>query len=235
VSGNADSVERVPSDAENLAARAAEAWAASRGEALGIGIAIDKRVPVAAGLGGGSADAAATLAALDELRDGSVSQARELAAELGSDVPALLAGLPVLARGRGELVTPVHAATTWWVLKPFDFPVTASDAYRWWDDEPSTGPDAGVLIAALETGDVELLGDALFNDLQAPVAARHPEVAGAIHAMLDAGALGAVMSGSGPTVTALARHVGHADSLASAVEGAIVVSGPPESHHRDEG
>ena len=92
---------------------------------------------------------------------------------------------------------------------------------------PTTGPDAGVLIAALETGDVELLGTAVFNDLQPAVVSRHPAIGLAIDAFLAAGALGAFMCGSGPTVAALARHIGHADSLAAAVPGSIVVSGPP--------
>ena len=84
-----------------------------------------------------------------------------------------------------------------------------------------------MLIAALETGSVELLGDALFNDLQPAVALRHPEVGETIEAFLEAGALGAIMCGSGPTVVALTRHIGHADTVAGAVPGSIVVSGPP--------
>ena len=74
---------------------------------------------------------------------------------------------------------------------------------------------------------VDLLGHALFNDLEEPVSRRHPEIVEAKRAFLDAGALGAIMSGSGPTVVALARHMGHADRLAEAVPGSFVVSGPP--------
>ena len=151
----------------------------------------------------------------------------EIGAEIGSDVPAMLAGEPVLVQGRGDRLIPVHTATTWWVLRPFAFGVSAADAYAWWDDAPVTGHDPGVLIAALETGDVELLGHSLFNDLQPGVVARHPEVGEVVDAFLDAGALGAIMSGSGPTVAALARHFGHADTLAAAVPGSVVVSGPP--------
>ena len=65
--------------------------------------------------------------------------------------------------------------------------MSAAEAYAWWDADPATGPDPGVLIAALETGDVELLGDAMFNDLQAGVVSRHPEVAAAIDGFLEAG------------------------------------------------
>jgi 4-diphosphocytidyl-2-C-methyl-D-erythritol kinase len=195
----------------------------------GIALQIDKRIPVAAGLGGGSADAAAALLATTEVWRCGLSRetALELAAELGSDVPAMMAGEPVLGAGRGERLTAVHAASTWWVLRPFGFGVRAADAYGWWDERPVTGPDPGVLVAALETGDVELLGDALFNDLQPAVADRHPEIAEAQRSFLEAGALGAVMSGSGPTIAALARHIGHAETLARAVPGSLVVGSPP--------
>ncbi|MEO8424894.1 MAG: 4-(cytidine 5'-diphospho)-2-C-methyl-D-erythritol kinase [Actinomycetota bacterium] len=200
------------------------------GRIRGAEIRIAKRIPVAAGLGGGSADAAATLLALNELwgcrldRDALLT----IAEQIGSDVPAMLAGGAVMMRGRGERIAPVHVLTTWWVVKPFGFPTRSPDAYRWWDEDGGTvGPDPGVLVAAAETGNVDLLGHALFNDLEGPVSGRHPEIAAVKQAFLDAGALGAVMSGSGPTVVALARHMGQADRLAEAVPGSFVVSGPP--------
>ena len=140
----------------------------------------------------------------------------------------MIAREPVVVRGRGEQVAPVHVVTTWWAVKPSDFPTRSPDAYRWWDEDGgAVGPDPGALVAAAESGNVELLGHALFNDLEAPVARRHPAVAHVKRAFLDAGALGALMSGSGPTVMALARHMSHADQLAAAVPGAFVVSGPP--------
>ena len=217
---------------ENLAGRAALALAERAGlvaDAADVALRVHKRIPVAAGLGGGSADAAATLHALDELWGTDLGDAalRDLATHLGSDVPAMLAGEPVLVSGRGERLIPVHTAHTWWVLRPFAFGVSAADAYRWWDEARGTGSDPGVLIAALEIGDVELLGDAIFNDLQPGIVARHPDVGTTLDVLADAGALGAIVSGSGPTVAALARHIGHADALAAAVPGSIVVSGPP--------
>lgn len=236
VEGEPELTRLVPTElSDNLAGRAALALAERKGldaGALDVVLRIHKRIPVAAGLGGGSADSAATLLALSELWGCGLDQRAllELGANVGSDVPAMLAGEPVLAAGRGERVTPVHTATTWWVLKPFVFGVSAADAYGWWSDAPVTGPDPGVLIAALETGDVELLGDAIFNDLQPGVVARHPDVSDAIDAFAEAGALGAIVTGSGPTVAALARHIGHADTLAAAVAGSIVVSGPPRAH-----
>jgi 4-diphosphocytidyl-2-C-methyl-D-erythritol kinase len=215
----------------NLTLVAALALAEACGGLIrGAAIRIAKRIPVAAGLGGGSADAAATLLALNELwgcgldHDGLLS----IGERIGSDVPAMLAGGAVMMRGRGELIAPVHVVTTWWVVKPFGFPTRSPDAYRWWDEDGGTvGPDPGALVAAAETGNAELLGHALFNDLEAPVARRHPEISGTKRAFLEAGALGAIMSGSGPTVVALARHMGHADRLAEAVPGSFVVSGPP--------
>ncbi len=215
----------------NLSLVAALAMAeACDGPVRGAEIRIAKRIPVAAGLGGGSADAAATLLALNDLwacgldRDTLVS----IAERIGSDVPAMLAGGAVMMRGRGERIAPVHLVTTWWAVKPFGFPTRSPDAYRWWDEDgASVGPDPGALVAAAETGNVELLGHALFNDLEAPVSRRHPEIAEAKRAFLDAGALGAIMSGSGPTVVALASHMSHADRLAEAVPGSFVVSGPP--------
>lgn len=236
VEGEPALTRAVPTEVEeNLAGRAALALAGHAGIDLssrGVSLTVHKRIPVAAGLGGGSADLAATLRALDELWGCGLDERAlcDLGAQLGSDVPAMLAGEPVLATGRGEQVTPVHTASTWWVIAPFEFGVSATDAYRWWDEAPATGPDPGVLIAALETGDVELLGDAVFDDLQPGVVARHAEVGETLDAFARAGALGAIVTGSGPTVIALARHVGHADSLARAMPGSIVVSGPPQPH-----
>lgn len=219
-----------PGGDENLCLVAARTLAEAAGIASpGADLVLDKRVPVAAGMGGGSSDAAATLRALDRLWrcDLEAEVLGEVGARVGSDVPALLVGEPVFVSGRGERVAPVHVLATTWVVKPFGFPVRTPDAFGWWDEEPATGPDAGVLIAAAETGNVELLGSALFNDLQAPVVSRHPEVGAAIDAFLEAGALGAVMTGSGPTVAALAAHPGQADRLARAVHGSFVTGGPP--------
>jgi 4-diphosphocytidyl-2-C-methyl-D-erythritol kinase len=171
----------------------------------GAEIRVDKHIPIAAGLGGGSADAAATLL-------------------------ALLAGEPVFCEGRGDVVHPAHAQTTYWVVKPFRFAIRAADAYSWWDEDgASTGPDQGVLIAAIESGNDALTGDALWNDLEAPAVRRHPAIGRTIDAFVEAGALGAIMTGSGPTVVALAQQLGHADRLAQAVEGSFVTSGPPRT------
>ena len=214
----------------NLGLVAALALAGSTGVTRGARIRIAKRIPVAAGLGGGSADAAAVLLALDELwgcgldLEGLI----QVAERVGSDVPALVAGGPVLMRGRGEQVDRVEVAPTWWVVRPFDFPTRSPDAFRWWDEDGSvTGPGGDAVLKAALGGDVRSLGAALANDLQAPVCARHPEIARVRDQLLEAGALGAVMSGSGPTVVALAQGRAHAEELAATQPGAIVASGPP--------
>jgi 4-diphosphocytidyl-2-C-methyl-D-erythritol kinase len=219
---------------EGLAGTAARALADACGDghAHGARVSIDKHIPVAAGLGGGSADAAATLLALRELWSCGIDDERlaAIAADVGSDVPGLLLGEPVFCAGRGEQVHVAHAQTTNWVVRPLPFAIRAADAYSWWDDdEEQTGPDPGALVAAVEAGNDELTGDALENDLQPSVVRRHPEVGDAIDAFVEAGALGAIMCGSGPTVVALARHLGHADRLAGAVDGSFVTSGPPRT------
>jgi 4-diphosphocytidyl-2-C-methyl-D-erythritol kinase len=219
---------------ESLASTAARALAdaCTAGHRHGALIAIEKHVPVAAGLGGGSADAAATLLALRELWSCGIDDDRlaAIAADAGSDVPALLRGEPVFCAGRGDRVHAAHAQTTQWVVRPFAFQIRAADAYGWWDDDGAeTGPDPGALVAAVESGNDELTGHALSNDLQAPAVRRHPEIGDTIDAFMAAGALGAMMTGSGPTVVALARHLGHADALAEAVDGSFLTSGPPRT------
>ena len=222
----------VPTDDRNLVFRAAHALAAEVGGGVSRGarISIEKRVPAAAGLGGGSADAAATLLVLDELWSTGMGRdvLARLAAEVGSDVPALLLGEAAYVTGRGEIVDPVWAQSTTWVVKPFAFGVSSADAYRWWGERAVTGPDPGALIAAAEAGNDALVGSALFNDLQAAVAARHPEIAETIGALVAAGAHGAVMSGSGPTVVALCPFAA-AEEIADAVPGAFVVDAPPRT------
>ena len=220
----------IPAGGLNLALVAALALADACGDARGATVRIEKRIPVAAGLGGGSADAAATLLALNELWGCGLDLAMlaDVAERVGSDVPAMLAAEPVLMSGRGELLAPAAVAPMWWVLVPLGFGVRSPDAYRWWDEDGGApGPDPSDLLEAAATGDLERLGASMFNDLEAPVGRRHPEIAVAKARLLELGALGAVMSGSGSSVVGLARDRAHADALASSLEGAIAVAGPP--------
>jgi len=213
----------------NLALVAALALADTCPDAGGALVEIDKRIPVAAGLGGGSADAAATLRALNDLWGCDVdgSALADIAERIGSDVPVMLRDQPMLVGGRGETLSSVEVATFHWALVRFGFGVRSPDAYRWWDLEGAkTGPDTASVLTAAAAGDAEALGAALFNDLEAPVFARHPEVGAAKQRLLEAGALGAVMSGSGSSVLGLARDAEHARELADAFEDAEPVVSP---------
>lgn len=220
----------VPAGGLNLALVAALALADACPDAGGARVEIDKRIPVAAGLGGGSADAAATMLALNELWGCGLDLATLIgvAERVGSDVPALLLGGPVLMSGRGEFLAPAEVRPLWWAMAQLDFGVRSPDAYRWWDEDGGApGPDPEPLLDAARAGDLVALGGSLFNDLESPVVRRHPEVGQAKARLLEAGALGAVMSGSGSAVVGLARDEAHARELAGALGSAIAVSGPP--------
>lgn len=213
----------------NLALVAALALADACPDAGGALVEIDKRIPIAAGLGGGSADAAATLLALNDLWGCGVDAPalEEIAGRIGSDVPVMLRAEPMLVAGRGEELRTAEVATFHWALVRFGFGVRSPDGYRWWDlDGAPTGPDPSELLAAAAAGDADALGPALFNDLEPPVFARHPEIGAAKQRLLEAGALGAVMSGSGSSVLGLARDASHARELAGAFEDAEPVVSP---------
>ena len=221
----------------NLALVAALALGDACG-ARGALVEIDKRIPVAAGLGGGSSDAAATLQALNGLWGCGfdLETLIDIGARVGSDVPSILVGGPVLMSGRGERIEGATFAQTWWVVVPLDFPTRSPEAYRWWDEDGGgTGPDPGGLLAAAERGDIGELGRLLYNDLEPPVMARHPEIGKAKEDLLAGGALGAVMSGSGPTVVGLARSELHAQELADAIPGALAASAPAPASDRTPG
>jgi 4-diphosphocytidyl-2-C-methyl-D-erythritol kinase len=205
VGGDPSLVAGVPVDESNLALRAAAALAEAVGVRGFADVTLDKRIPVGAGLGGGSADAAAVLRALDDLWGAGLGWRRlaEVGASVGSDVPALVAGGAVRARGRGEVVTRIEAAPLRWALVTRPFEVRAGDAYRWWDEDGRrVGSDVARVVGAAAEGP-DALGPLLSNDLEPPVVRRHPELAEVKAALLDAGCAGAILSGSGPTVAGL--------------------------------
>lgn len=200
----------------NLASQAAhdwlDAWAAfapGRHALVEVSIHIEKRIPVAAGLGGGSADAAAVLLALQEWDPLPWAALHRVAAGLGSDVPYFVAGGPAVCRGRGEIVLPLGSALGLTVLLGVPpFGVRAVDAYRWWDEDGGGARPPSALLQSLEDGPGLVqggfaLGELVHNDLTAAVARRHPLVACMIDALLAGGALAAEMTGSGSAVFGL--------------------------------
>jgi 4-diphosphocytidyl-2-C-methyl-D-erythritol kinase len=222
VLGERSLVAGVPVDESNLVLRAASALAAEAGVTGFADIELEKLIPVAGGLGGGSADAAAVILALNDLWDLGLPDRslREIAALVGSDVPALLAGGAVLAQERGELIEKVEVPSYEWAIVPFPFGVNTAHSFAWWDEDGGvTGEDPAATLAAARSGDSFELGPLLSNDLEAPVFRRHPEVRDAKERLLDAGAAGAVMCGSGPTVAGLVPAGSRID-----VAGAIYVT-----------
>lgn len=223
----------VPTDRRNLVWQAAELLAASAGMPADATIAVAKAIPAAAGLAGGSADAAATLVALDLLwgTRAAPGDLAGIAAQLGSDVPFSLLGGVALGRGRGEQVSPVLARRpTHWVLGIADEGLSTPAVYRELDRLREAGrvPDGAELpstegvIAALRNGSPAALAAALSNDLQAPAFSLRPELRRALRAATDAGASAALVSGSGPTVAALVEDEEAAVRVAAVLAGAGV-------------
>jgi 4-diphosphocytidyl-2-C-methyl-D-erythritol kinase len=231
--GAARGADRVPTDRRNLVWRAAELLATSAGVAADATIEIAKSIPTAAGLAGGSADAAAALVALDALWGTRASREDlgDLAAQLGSDVPFSLVGGVALGVGRGELVTPVLSRTRWhWVLGIAGEGLSTPAVYGELDRMRAAGrvpggedlPTVEPVVAALRSGPTVALAAALSNDLQAPALALRPELGRALRATAEAGAAAALVSGSGPTVAALAEDEQDALRLAAELAGAGV-------------
>ena len=182
---------------------------------------LTKRIPVAAGMAGGSADAAAALVGLNSLWDAGLTSdmLRELAAGLGADVPFCLVGGTALATGSGTSVARVLTrGTACWVIGADDRPLSTAEVYAQFDVLPTPAPrEPDLVLHALRTGDLEMLAASLHNDLEPAAFALRPELADRRDAMRAAGALGAIVSGSGPTVLGLARDPLHARQLAAAL------------------
>ena len=222
-----DTAEGVPTDGTNLAVRAVQLLAADSGRDASVSLLLHKGIPVAGGCAGGSADAAAALVACDALWGLGLSkdELAELAQRLGSDVPFALHGGTALGTGRGEQLTPVLGSGSYcWVLALPDTGLSTPEVYGELDRLREEGPltlvsDPSGVLAALRQGSPEALGNALANDLQAAALSLRPELAGLLEAATALGALGAMVSGSGPTVMLLARDEGHAAALATALPG----------------
>ena len=216
----------VPLDHSNLAYRAAQAvaqQAAQRGLATpDVHILLDKAVPVAGGMAGGSADAAATLKACNEFWQVGLSleELAHLGAQLGADVPFGLYGGVALGTGRGDLIEPLKAAPGpyYWTFALQDKGLSTAAVFKHFDATVQAPPVADMppeqLLAALEAGDVAEVSRHIRNDLQATAIDLRPELGQLIDLAKKAGALAAMVSGSGPTVAALSSSRAVAERVA---------------------
>ena len=252
-----EGADRVPAGQDNLALRAVAALRGAPGMgraspgrvgSAGVHITIAKRIPVAAGLAGGSGDAAAALVACNELWNGGLSQPQllDVAARVGSDVAFALLGGTAVGRGRGERLTPALAPATpyHWVLAFADGHLSTPEVYAALDRLRASAAPAGAanrtvrgdrdqdgpaepdldtaLMSALRSGDAGLVGRALSNDLQPAALSLFPALRKTLAAGLELGALGALVAGSGPTCVFLAASAGRALDLAVSMSGAGV-------------
>ena len=234
----------VPEDGDNLAMRAARLLE-GRFDGEPVHISIRKGIPVSGGMAGGSADAAATLVALDHLweLDLDREEIEEIAAELGSDVPFLVAGGTAMGSGRGEMLAPVLARGSYhWVFALADGGLSTPEVYAECDrlrgrsevPEPVATP---ALMSALRTGDPHELAPQLANDLQDAALSLRPDLAEVLAAGMEYGALGGIVSGSGPTTAFLVEDNESGIDLAVALTASGVVrdvrraSGPVHGAH----
>jgi 4-diphosphocytidyl-2-C-methyl-D-erythritol kinase len=234
----------VPTGPTNLASKAITALARATGQRDrgrdSVQIEIRKRIPVAAGLAGGSADAAAALVACNELWRTGLSQAElcTIGARLGSDVPFSLAGGTAVGRGRGEQLTAALVAGTYhWALAFAAGGLSTPEVYGACDRLRGAArvpaPElSGPLMTALRSADPVAVGRHLMNDLQAAALSLRPDLRRALADGREFGAVGAMVSGSGPTCMFLAKDAAHAREIAVSLTGAgscraaAVASGP---------
>jgi 4-diphosphocytidyl-2-C-methyl-D-erythritol kinase len=235
--------DAVPVTGDNIVDRAARLLADHHGIDPLAAVSVAKSIPVAGGMAGGSADAAAALVALDRLWDVHTSDddLLAIAAELGSDVPFALLGGTALGTGRGELVEPVvDPSTWWWVAVPSREGLSTPAVYRRYDELNPAAPEepesANALLLALATGDPEILSGALHNDLEAAAVDLRPDLAELLALGEDCGALRGLVSGSGPTCLFLTSGADHARAVASELVAAgqevvLVANGPVAGAH----
>lgn len=218
----------LPVDGDNLAIRAAQTLAKHVGRPAHVRLHLRKHIPVAGGLAGGSADAAAALVACDALWGTGLyrDELTDVAAEVGSDVPFLVPGGTALGTGRGEVINPVLAVGGWhWVVAVAHGGLSTPDVYAELarlrkagrGNEPST--DASRLLAALRQHDPQVLASALTNDMQAAAISLRPALRRTLRAGGEEGALAGIVSGSGPSCVFLAADADHATQLAARIAG----------------
>lgn len=217
----------LPTDERNLAWQAAELMADHVGRAPDVSIMIDKSIPVAGGMAGGSADAAAVLVAMNSLWELNVPRRdlHMLAARLGSDVPFALHGGTALGTGRGEeLATVLSRNSFHWVLAFADGELLTPDVFTELDrlrdgGDPPRLDEPGPVLAALAAGDPEQLAPLLGNEMQAAAVSLNPALRHALRAGVEAGALAGIVSGSGPTCAFLCTSAAEAVDVGTRLSG----------------
>jgi len=235
-------VSDIPLDERNLAWRAAELVAREASVTPDVTIEITKSIPVAGGMAGGSADAAATLVACAGLWDVDPAVLHQLAPRLGADVPFCLRGGTAIGTHRGDvLTTAMTRGELWWVFAIADSGLSTPAVYAEFDrllPDPPAPHGNDELLAALVRADAAAVGRALHNDLQRPALTLRPTLARVLDVSDHVGALGAVVSGSGPTCALLARDEEHALDIAVGLTSAGVcrtvvrAQGPVGGAHR---
>ena len=238
ISGLGAFADRIPTDETNLAWKAAQLVARACGEDPNIHIQIDKSIPIAAGMAGGSADAAATLVACDTYWNAGIprDQLDAMAATLGSDVPFMLHGGCALGVGRGDVLSPVMIRGSFhWVFATFDEGLSTAQIYEKTDElrglEFEAEPEVPTeLLSALARGDAPALGRLLHNDLQLAATTSRPQLGRVLEQGIDYGALGAIVSGSGPTCAFLVRDESSAIDLVVALKASGLVDDVLRTH-----
>mgnify|MGYP006165633189 FL=1 len=238
ISGLGAFADQIPTDETNLAWKAAELVARACGEDPNIHIQIDKSIPIAAGMAGGSADAAATLVACDTFWNAGIprDQLDAMAATVGSDVPFMLHGGCALGVGRGDVLSPVMIRGSFhWVFATFDEGLSTAQIYEKTDElrglEFEAEPEVPTeLLSALARGDAPALGRLLHNDLQLAATTSRPLLGRVLEQGIDCGALGAIVSGSGPTCAFLVRDESSAIDLVVALKASGLVDDVLRTH-----
>ncbi len=222
-----EGVELLPTDDNNLAVAAARSVFRHFKLDGGLNIRLQKNIPIAAGLAGGSADAAAVIRGINRLFELHLPPGDmfELGAELGSDIPFCLGGGTCLATGRGERLTqlPDLPTTPLVLIKPRGSVPTAW-AYKNYDADPSSEhPDTRAIVDAIKIGDVEAVGELMFNVLERISVKLHPSILEYKRQLLERGAKAAVMSGSGPSIFGFVNSIEAAETIAADISDATVI------------
>jgi len=222
----------VPADASNLAVRAAQLMMKEFELSPDLEIKLRKEIPVAGGMAGGSADAAGVIVGLDSLYELGLSrdEMEKIASQIGSDVPFSLAGGVAIGTGRGDQITTALAKGSYtWILalssQGLSTPAVYQECDRLREGLSIASPQVSeALMQALRAGDSKALGKSLLNDLQAAACSLRPALRLVLDVGIDYGALGGIVSGSGPTVAFLVSDEEHAMDLTVALSASGVVS-----------